>query len=148
MRDIDKIILHCSATPEGRDVSTQAIRSWHKARGWNDIGYHWVIEIDGSLHKGRDEQKVGAHCKGQNYSSIGICYVGGADDDLLPKDTLNEAQEDTLKQIVCDIRERYGDIELHGHNEFARKACPSFDVSERLEYLRIDGLSGEGNQDS
>ena len=82
MRKIDKIIIHCSATKEGRDISTETIRSWHvKGRGWRDIGYHLVIELDGSLKVGRPLHKIGAHTLGENEHSIGICYVGGVDSD-------------------------------------------------------------------
>lgn len=129
-----KIILHCSATPGSRKVSTDTIRRWHKKRGFRDIGYHWVVELDGSVHKGREEDEMGAHCYGHN-DSIGICYVGGTDDNLEPKDTLNEAQEHAIKNLVSEIRERHGDLPLRGHNEFASKACPSFDVQKRLSYL-------------
>jgi hypothetical protein len=82
MRQIAKIIVHCSDTETG---TTAAIRAYHMrpvaqgGRGWNDIGYHWVIERDGSLHAGRDEAEVGAHCEGDNSDSIGICMVGVAD---------------------------------------------------------------------
>ena len=79
MRDINKIIIHCSATPEGRDVNTETIRQWHTAKGWSDIGYHYVIELDGSVNMGRDIDRIGAHTKGHNTGSIGICYVGGMD---------------------------------------------------------------------
>lgn len=78
MRKINKLIVHCSATPEGRDVKTETIKDWHvNGNHWKDIGYHYVIELDGSIHKGRDENVIGAHCSGQNANSIGICYVGG-----------------------------------------------------------------------
>lgn len=133
----EKIIIHCSATPEGRDVHAEDIRRWHKSRGWYDIGYHYVIEIDGTVKDGRQEDVIGAHCRGQNDKSIGICYVGGCCEEMEPKDTLNESQEESLKSLICDIRDRYGELPIHGHNEFSNKACPSFDVSERLDYLMI-----------
>ena len=73
MRKINKLIVHCSATPEGRDVKTETIKDWHvNGNHWKDIGYHYVIELDGSIHKGRDENVIGAHCSGQNANSIGI----------------------------------------------------------------------------
>ena len=88
MREIKKIIVHCADTPEGRDVRTAEIKRWHtEERGWSDIGYHWVVELDGSLHAGRPEEVSGAHCKGHNSDSIGICYVGGSDASGNPKDT-------------------------------------------------------------
>jgi N-acetylmuramoyl-L-alanine amidase len=79
MRPINKIIIHCSATPEGRDVKIDTIRQWHIDKGWADIGYHYVIELDGQIQAGRPVELLGAHCLGQNKFSIGVCYVGGMD---------------------------------------------------------------------
>ena len=79
MRTINKIIIHCTATPEGRDVTVTEIDRWHRQRGFSGIGYHYVIYRDGSVHKGRNEDSIGAHCTGQNANSIGVCYVGGMD---------------------------------------------------------------------
>ena len=131
MRDIDKIIIHCSATPEGRDVKTSTIKQWHTAKGWSDIGYHYVIERDGSVNMGRDIDRIGAHTRGENTGSIGICYVGGMDANMKnPKDTRTEKQKEGLKCLIKDLRSTYGDLTIHGHNEFASKACPSFDVEK------------------
>ena len=77
MRNINEIIVHCAATPEGKDFTVADIRRWHKARGWSDIGYHYVVYRDGSVHKGRPVSKVGAHVRGRNRNTIGICYIGG-----------------------------------------------------------------------
>ena len=86
MRTIDKIILHCAATKEGRDIKTETIKSWHvKGNGWSDIGYHYVIELDGTVKKGRPMHRSGAHTKGHNTGSIGVCYVGGIDIAKKPK---------------------------------------------------------------
>ena len=76
---IKQVILHCSATPEGKDVTVDTIREWHLARGFNDIGYHFVIYRDGSIHQGRNIDTVGAHCTNQNSNSVGVCYIGGLD---------------------------------------------------------------------
>lgn len=77
MRKINEIIIHCSATPEGRNFTVQQIRDWHvKGNGWRDIGYHYVIYLDGSVHRGRPENRVGAHCTGHNANSMGVCYIG------------------------------------------------------------------------
>jgi N-acetylmuramoyl-L-alanine amidase len=131
MRDINKIIIHCSATPEGRDVKTSTIKQWHTAKGWSDIGYHYVIELDGSVNMGRDIDRIGAHTRGENTGSIGICYVGGMDANMKnPKDTRTEKQKEGLKCLIKDLRSTYGDLTIHGHNEFASKACPSFDVEK------------------
>ena len=74
-RKIKEIIVHCSATPEGKDYSIDTIRKWHLQRGFADIGYHYIIYRDGSIHTGRDESVIGAHCKGHNSNSIGVCYI-------------------------------------------------------------------------
>lgn len=97
MRKINKLIIHCSATPEGRAVSVSDITRWHRERGFRTIGYHYVIYLDGSVHAGRPVSEEGAHCLGQNRNSIGICYIGGLDaKSLLPKDTRTEAQKDAF----------------------------------------------------
>ncbi len=133
VRKIDKIIIHCSATPEGRDVKMETIKSWHvKGNGWSDIGYHFVIELDGTLKEGRPLHRSGAHTKGHNAESIGICYVGGIDKDKNAKDTRTQAQRDTLNKIVDGLLEDYPEATIHGHNEFAAKACPSFDVQKEF----------------
>lgn len=130
MRKIDEIIVHCTATPEGRDVTVGQVTQWHRARGFRTIGYHYLIGLDGRVHKGRPEPEVGAHCLGHNARSIGVCYVGGIDADTLrPKDTRNAAQRAALEHLVGELMARYPGATLHGHREFAAKACPCFDVS-------------------
>lgn len=136
MRKINKIIVHCSATPENRETTVEEIDKWHKARGWKSIGYHYVIYLDGSIHKGRDESEIGAHCADQNTNSIGVCYVGGVDSSgKTPKDTRTEAQKKSLLELLKKLKEKYPNATIHGHREFAAKACPSFDA--RHEYKNI-----------
>lgn len=131
MRKIDKIFIHCSATPEGRDVKTETIKSWHvKGNGWSDIGYHFVIELDGAVKNGRPLHRSGAHTKGHNATSIGICYVGGVDKDKNAKDTRTDAQRKAMDQLIADLKMDHPTATIHGHNEFAAKACPSFDVQK------------------
>lgn len=135
MRRITKIILHCTATPEGRDVSAEDIRQWHLDRGWSDIGYHYVIDINGCLQEGRPLTRAGAHVRGHNKGSIGIAYVGGVDANLKPKDTRTEDQKGRLKALILDLMDEYPEATLHGHNEFSNKACPSFDVQKEYDEI-------------
>ena len=137
MRKINKIIIHCSATPVGREVSVSTIRKWHLQRGFNDIGYHYVIHLDGKISVGRPIEKVGAHCAYENRGSIGICYVGGMTKDMRkPKDTRTQAQKDSLIKLMHELIYKYNkDMTIHGHNEYANKSCPCFNVQE--EYANL-----------
>ena len=135
-RTINEIIIHCTATPEGRECSVEEIRRWHKARGFTDIGYHYVIHLDGRVEQGRNVDIAGAHCTGHNTHSIGVVYVGGcAKDGKTPKDTRTEAQKATLASLLLDLRKLYPRATIHGHRDFANKACPSFDATK--EYKRF-----------
>lgn len=133
MRKIEEIIIHCSATPEGRHVTVEDITAWHKQRGFRTIGYHYVIYLNGELHRGRKESEIGAHVVGQNQKSIGICYIGGLDKDMRPKDTRTDIQKIVLRDLVADLKKRYPDATVHGHNEFAAKACPCFNVKKEFQ---------------
>lgn len=131
-RRIDEVIVHCSATPEGRAVSVDTIRKWHRERGWKDIGYHWIVLLDGTLVPGRPEAQVGAHVAGHNTSTLGIVYVGGvAADGKTPKDTRTPSQKATLLAATKALIAKYPTIKkVSGHNQYAAKACPSFDVQK------------------
>ena len=137
MRKVNKIIIHCSATPEKREVSVETIRKWHLQRGFNDIGYHYVIDLKGGIHIGRPITRQGAHTAQANRGSIGICYVGGMSKDMKKaKDTRTQAQKDSLIKLMHELIYKYNkDMTIHGHNEFANKACPSFNVQE--EYANL-----------
>ena len=129
MRSITEIIIHCSATAEGRDFGVADVRRWHKAQGWTDVGYHYVVRLDGTVQEGRALSEPGAHCKGHNAHSIGICYVGGlAADGRTPKDTRTTAQRAALRALVDRLQRQFPAATVHGHCEFAAKACPCFDV--------------------
>ncbi|MDE7152985.1 MAG: N-acetylmuramoyl-L-alanine amidase [Muribaculaceae bacterium] len=132
MRKITRIIIHCSATPAGRHFTVSDIDRCHRQRGFNSIGYHYVIYIDGSIHPGRPESQIGAHCKGYNADSIGICYIGGCDTAMRPADTRTPKQRKALIELVATLRLRYPDATVHGHYEFAAKACPSFNVEKEF----------------
>lgn len=135
VRQITKIILHCTATPEGRDVDAADITRWHKKRGWRNNGYHYVVKLDGTIEEGRSVQMVGAHTIGHNVGSIGVVYVGGCDKDMNPKDTRTPEQDTALTNLLSALLEMYPIATLHGHNEFANKACPSFDVQKEYNFL-------------
>ena len=132
MRKITDIILHCSATPEGRDIHADTIRQWHLQKGWRDIGYHYIITLDGSIEAGRSITQAGAHCQGHNKNSIGICYIGGVDKDGKPKDTRTPLQTAALHKLVSALMETLDISEqhIHCHNEYAAKACPSFSIEQ------------------
>lgn len=130
-RLINKIIIHCSATREGKDFTVADIDKWHKARGWQGIGYHYVIYRDGSVHVGRSEDKIGAHTSGHNANSIGVCYIGGvASDGKTPKDTRTDLQKAALSGLIAGLKRKYPNATIHGHYEFAAKACPSFKIED------------------
>lgn len=137
MRAINKIIIHCSATPEGRAVTVKDIDTWHRQRGYDGVGYHFVIYIDGSVHTGRPLEIAGAHCQGQNKNSVGICYIGGCDKSMQPKDTRTAAQKTSMVNLVKSLKARFLGATVHGHNEFTSKACPSFDVKAWIKEVGI-----------
>ena len=136
MRDIKKIIIHCSATKEGQDISVENIRYWHvEENGWSDIGYHFIVDINGFLHEGRDIDIQGAHTKGENKDSVGICYIGGLSEDMAWKDTRNKRQKDTLEIIIKYIKNLYSEAKVYGHNDFSEKDCPCFNAKEEYKHL-------------
>ena len=129
MREIKEIIIHCSATPLGKDFSAEVIRDWHvKGNGWDDIGYHFIIRLDGTIEYGRMVDKQGAHCKGHNRDSIGIAMAGGTENGK-PVFNFTRTQMLTADNLAKHLSELYN-AGIHGHNEFSSKACPSFDVKE------------------
>ena len=133
MRTINELIIHCSATAEGKDFTAADIDRWHRAQGWACIGYHFVIRLDGTVEPGRAIDKAGAHCSGHNANSLGICYIGGlAPDGKTPKDTRTPAQRLSLRILITILRHIYPGIVLHGHRDYANKACPCFDVRKEL----------------
>lgn len=128
MKEIKEIILHCSATREGVDIKAATIDKWHRSNGWRCIGYNYVIDLDGTVEVGRKEGEQGAHTVGHNTGSIGICYIGGLDANGKAKDTRTPQQLEAMKRLVSELLERYPDAKLSGHNQWAHKACPCFDV--------------------
>ena len=134
MRTIDKIIIHCSATPENRNVTIEEIDRYHRQRGFRCVGYHFVIYLDGSVHVGRPIEQVGAHCLGQNAHSIGICYIGGCEaHSQKSKDTRTKAQKDSLVRLITELRQQFPNASVYGHREFTcqrAKYEAGFNISE------------------
>jgi N-acetylmuramoyl-L-alanine amidase len=137
MRKINEIIVHCTATAEGKNFKAADIDRWHKAKGWNGIGYHHVVDLDGTVEPGRPESEVGAHCLKHNANSIGVVYVGGlASDGNTPKDTRTPEQKAALVKLLTELKYRYPNATIHGHRDFAAKACPSFDATKEYKDIK------------
>lgn len=148
-RKIDYLVVHTTATREGQHITVDDIRRWHMNKGWSDIGYHYVVYLDGTIKEGRPVSKIGAHVKGFNRNSIGITYVGGVDKNLTPKDTRTTAQKKALVELLRDLKSFYPTATIQGHRDFSpdknrngiiepfewMKACPCFDAKN--EYKNI-----------
>ena len=148
-RTITDIVIHCTATRAWQDYGADDIRRMHKAQGWSDIGYHYVVRIDGTVENGRDVDIIGAHVGGYNPHSIGVVYVGGLDNQGKAKDTRTENQKHALRQLLLDLRELYPNAKISGHRDFSPdknhdgiispdewiKDCPCFDA--KTEYRDI-----------
>ena len=130
MRDIRRVIIHCSATKPGMDIGAAEIRKWHvDGNGWNDIGYHYVIRRSGEIEKGRSEYVAGAHVAGHNADSIGVCMVGGINDAGKPDSNFTRSQWAALEHLVKQLLVNYPGAKISGHRDWTdAKACPSFDV--------------------
>ncbi|MDQ6974820.1 MAG: N-acetylmuramoyl-L-alanine amidase [Mariprofundaceae bacterium] len=133
-RTIHKIIIHCADTPSGKDFHAADIDRWHKERGWRCIGYHFVITLDGTVENGRSVDEIGAHCKGHNHDSIGICLIGSHQ--------FTVQQWQALQQLVCELEANHPTAEVYGHNEFnSHKTCPNFYVPQWItDPARIEKL--------
>jgi len=145
MRGINLLVYHCSATEAGKDYSVEEITVWHKARGFRTIGYHFLIHLDGTIDIGRNIHEIGAHAKGKNRNSIGICYIGGVKDGR-PHDTRTTAQIHALRAIDRVLKSMFPEADSVGHRDLSvdlngdgviqrsewMKACPSFDVKTQL----------------
>lgn len=141
-KNIRRIVIHCTATREGQDIDAATIRRWHLKQGWNDIGYHFVIQIDGDIERGRPEEIPGSHVKGFNTGSIAIVYVGGLDPQGRAKDTRTPAQKAAMTQLVRELLNKYPGADVVGHRDLSPdrdgdgvvekhewlKDCPCFDV--------------------
>jgi N-acetyl-anhydromuramyl-L-alanine amidase AmpD len=141
-RTVDTIWFHCAATrPDwmiGQPLAKKVaeIDKWHKQRGWKSIGYHWLIDRDGTVAPGRPENEVGAHVAGHNTGSIGICLIGGHgsnENDAFEKN-YTPAQDAALRALIDDIKSRTPIKRIRGHNDVAAKACPGFRVARWLAH--------------
>lgn len=149
MRKIKHIVLHCSATKAGKRVTVADIDRWHKEKGWNKIGYHFVIYLDGGIRKGRSVEEVGAHVAGNNAHSIGICYVGGLDVAGKAADTRTPEQKAAIFFLLQQLKEKFPDAKVLGHRDFSPdkngngiiepfeflKECPCFDAKTEYKIL-------------
>ncbi len=149
MREIKYIVLHCSATREGQNVTVEQIDKWHRARGFRKIGYHYVILPGGEIRKGRELDEIGAHVAGNNANSIGICYVGGLDAAGKPKDTRTGQQKAAMFYLLQQLREEFPKARILGHRDFSpdlngngiieprewMKACPCFNAIDEYKDL-------------
>jgi N-acetyl-anhydromuramyl-L-alanine amidase AmpD len=125
------LVVHCAATPPDMDIGVEEIRRWHiDDNGWEDVGYHIVIRRSGAVETGRDLDAVGAHVRGVNSISVGVCLIGGVDDDGKPADNFTAAQRVTLDAVLRMLAKAYPGAVVRGHRDFAEKACPSFDAKE------------------
>ncbi|MFV0521084.1 MAG: N-acetylmuramoyl-L-alanine amidase [Mangrovibacterium sp.] len=125
-RDVHEIIIHCSATKQGLHFTAADIDVWHREQGWNAIGYHLVILLNGGVELGRKLNVIGAHCYGHNAHSVGVCYIGGLDALGQAADTRTDAQRLSLQRVLFCLRRRFPHATVHKHSEFSAKACPSF----------------------
>lgn len=143
MRYINAIIVHCSANTADTKITTEDIRRMHiEQNHWADIGYHFVIERDGTIRKGRPLSKPGAHCRGHNAHSIGICYIGGIDQAQRPEDNRTAEQRQSLLVLITNLIKLYR-CSVYGHHDFNKyKSCPSFDAAAEYRniYHQICGL--------
>lgn len=130
LETISYIVIHCSATKPSNEIGLDNLRDEHLCRGFDDIGYHWVINIDGTIENGRSEKFQGAHCQGYNNRSLGVCYVGGLDNNGLSTNTMTLDQEKSLYNLCAKLKIQHPGIQIIGHNQVSDKACPCFDVKE------------------
>lgn len=137
-REVTLLVIHCSATRYDRSFPVEELRRAHIAMGLADIGYHYYITRDGYLNRCRPENQIGAHAKGWNDISLGICYEGGLDERGRPADTRTYAQKCTLLKLLRQLRRDYPKARIVGHYQLSpdiKKACPCFDAQR--EYMDL-----------
>ena len=140
MRKINYLVIHCSATRSDRDFPVEALRRCHVQQNhWSDIGYHFYLTKDGTIYPCRPTSKSGAHVKGHNLDSIGICYEGGLDPHGNPADTRTALQKASMAELLKKLHALYPEAKILGHRDFpgVKKACPCFDVKQWLQDIRF-----------
>lgn len=138
LKEVKYLVVHCTATPLSQRVSVEDIDRWHKAQGWSGIGYHWYVDRDGHIFPGRSEREAGAHVRGYNHCSIGICYEGGLDEQGNSADTRTPAQKAALLFIIKYLKQSYPNAIVLGHRDFpgVHKDCPCFDAKTEYSYIQ------------
>lgn len=143
-RKITHIVIHCSATREGKVITAADIDRMHRDRGFAKIGYHYFIRLDGTVERGRREEEVGAHVSGHNATTIGVCYAGGLDAHGKAKDTRTQAQKAAMVRVVLALIKKYRGVKVVGHRDLSPdrdrdgkverhewvKECPCFSVED------------------
>ena len=146
MRTINKIVIHNACTPEGKYFDIDDIRRWHtsrppEGRGWSDVGYHYVVLLDGTIQLGRMLNVPGAHVGGHNSKSIGICYIGGMTADMkTPKDTRTVEQKSSIAHLLYTLKRSFNDAEIVGHCDLdpeGKPDCPGFDAKKEYETIKF-----------
>lgn len=146
-RVVHTLVVHCSATKEGINYTSKDIKKWHLQRGFNDIGYHFIILLDGTIEIGRPLNKIGAHVTNNNTGTIGICYIGGIDKNNKPKDTRTKEQKESLYKIINLLCKYFNIKDIKGHRDYSKdlngngkidkfefiKECPCFDVKSEYK---------------
>ncbi len=150
---IHTAVIHCSATPEGHEVTAEDVDEWHRARGWSMIGYHDLIQLNGTTERGRPYTRRGCHVKGNNINTIGICMVGGLNEEGDPTNTFTDAQWSSLIMKLLNAREICPNLrQAVGHRSYSPdlngdglitpdewiKACPCFSVTAKLKEWHMD----------
>ncbi|MEW7277557.1 N-acetylmuramoyl-L-alanine amidase [Aquimarina sp. 2201CG1-2-11] len=146
---IEKIFIHCTATIEGQDLGAKDIDRWHRQKGWNGIGYHYVVKLDGSVEKGRPDNVMGAHVRGYNRNSLGVTYVGGLNTLKAPADTRTDAQKEALLKLLKELKQKHPRATILGHRDVSKdrnnngiiepfewmKHCPCFDAIPEYKHI-------------
>ena len=133
------IVIHCSATKNIQDITIEDIDRWHKERGFSKVGYHFYVRKSGDIEVGRNIDQVGAHAKGYNSISIGICYEGGLNPEGKATDTRTWKQKRAIKKLIRKARRHYGPIRVYGHRDLpnVNKECPCFNASDEYNKENI-----------